>query len=57
MGRELVSVKDKHISKEDCTELCGLFSKCWGDAQMTAEDGANGLAGSFADDPVPLGRN
>ena len=28
VGRELVPIKDKHISKVDCKEVCGLFSKC-----------------------------
>ena len=57
VGRELVPAKDKYISKEDYGELCRLFSKCWGDAQMTAEDGTNGLAWLFVDDPDPLSRD
>ena len=28
--------------------------KCWGNMQRTAEDETSALAGSFADDPVPL---
>ena len=57
VGRELVPVKATYVSKEDCGELCGLFSKCWGNAQMPVEDRTNDLAGSFTDDPVLLSRD
>ena len=50
----MVPVKDERILKEDCAELCGLFSKYWRNAQMMIEDGTNSLVGMFVDDPVPL---
>ena len=58
VGRDSVPAKDKRISEEDSAELCGLFKKCWGNMQKTPEDAhsTNGLAQSFADDPVPLSR-
>ena len=51
-------IKDKTLSVDDCKELCGLFTKYHMSVRVVVmKDDSNGLAGLFAEDPLPFGQD